>query len=88
MVKELLKSRLLKEISNPSELEIFSPESTFLLSIKTFVQFCESADCGALAISSTCLTQVTLKLMGHRVPLLFAYIRLELSPSNNNVFEH
>ena len=33
-------------------------------------------------------TQVTLTLMGHRVPLLFAYIRLELSPSNNNVFEH
>ena len=34
MVNELLKSRLLKEISNPSELEIFNPESTFLLSIK------------------------------------------------------
>ena len=35
MVNELLKSRLLKEISNPSELEIFKDESTFLLSIKT-----------------------------------------------------
>jgi len=34
MVNELLKSRLLKEISNPSELEIFSPVSIFLLSIK------------------------------------------------------
>jgi len=35
MVNELLKSRLLKEISNPSELEILKDESTFLLSIKT-----------------------------------------------------